>query len=74
MSRGAGPVISDVSLRVEPGRITALVGPNGAGKMSRLESVSGIVAPSSGTISLRRAGWWAHRRCARLRRRRWWHR
>ncbi|MFF1571929.1 ABC transporter ATP-binding protein [Leifsonia sp. NPDC058292] len=50
VSRGAGPVISDVSLRVEPGRITALVGPNGAGKTSLLESVSGIVDASGGRI------------------------
>ncbi|ERK72936.1 ABC transporter ATP-binding protein [Leifsonia aquatica] len=52
VSRGAGPVISGVSLRVEPGRITALVGPNGAGKTSLLESISGVVAPSAGTISV----------------------
>ncbi|WP_025159139.1 ABC transporter ATP-binding protein [Leifsonia aquatica] len=50
VSRGAGPVISDVSLRVEPGRITALVGPNGAGKTSLLESVSGVVTASGGSI------------------------
>ncbi|WP_348787078.1 ATP-binding cassette domain-containing protein [Leifsonia sp. NPDC080035] len=52
VSRGAGPVISDVSLSVQPGRITALVGPNGAGKTSLLESVSGIISPSGGTISV----------------------
>ena len=52
VSRGAGPVISEVSLRVEPGRITALVGPNGAGKTSLLESISGVVAPSAGSISV----------------------
>lgn len=52
VSRGAGPVISEVSLRVVPGAITALVGPNGAGKTSLLESVSGIVAASGGTISV----------------------
>jgi len=52
VSRGAGPVIRDVSLRVEPGSITALVGPNGAGKTSLLESVSGVIAASSGTISI----------------------
>ncbi|MFF2053395.1 ABC transporter ATP-binding protein [Leifsonia sp. NPDC058194] len=50
VSRGAGPVISDVSLRVEPGRVTALVGPNGAGKTSLLEAVSGVVAASGGSI------------------------
>lgn len=52
VSRGAGPVISDVSLSVRSGEITALVGPNGAGKTSLLESVSGVIQPSGGTISV----------------------
>lgn len=52
VSRGAGPVISDVSLTLEPGKVTALVGPNGAGKTSLLESISGIIAPSAGSITL----------------------
>lgn len=52
VSRGAGPVISDVSLSVASGAVTAIVGPNGAGKTSLLESISGIVRPSAGTISL----------------------
>lgn len=52
VSRGAGPVISGASLDLEPGRITALIGPNGAGKTSLLESISGIVRHSAGTITL----------------------
>ncbi|GAA4377723.1 ABC transporter ATP-binding protein [Paeniglutamicibacter cryotolerans] len=52
VSRGAGPVISNVSLAVAPGEITALVGPNGAGKTSLLESISGVLAPSHGTLQL----------------------
>jgi branched-chain amino acid transport system ATP-binding protein len=51
ISRGAGPVITQVSLTVQPGTITALVGPNGAGKTSLLESVSGIVQASAGRIA-----------------------
>ena len=42
VSRGAGPVISDVSLTVRGGEVLALVGPNGAGKTSLIESVSGV--------------------------------
>ena len=38
VSRGAGPVISDVSLTVRGGEVLALVGPNGAGKTSLIES------------------------------------
>ncbi|AMB59344.1 ABC transporter ATP-binding protein [Microterricola viridarii] len=52
VSRGAGPVISGVSLELHQGRITALVGPNGAGKTSLLESISGVIAASSGSITL----------------------
>lgn len=52
VSRGAGPVISEVSLTVRSGNITALIGPNGAGKTSLLDSISGIVRSSAGTITL----------------------
>ena len=52
VSRGAGPVISDVSLTVRGGEVLALVGPNGAGKTSLIESVSGVVGHSAGTLSL----------------------
>lgn len=52
VSRGAGPVISGVSLELGQGTITALVGPNGAGKTSLLESISGVIAASSGSITL----------------------
>lgn len=52
VSRGAGPVIRSVGLRVESGTITALVGPNGAGKTSLLESISGVIDASSGSITM----------------------
>ncbi|MBS1907909.1 MAG: ATP-binding cassette domain-containing protein [Actinobacteria bacterium] len=52
VSRGAGPVISDVSLTVRGGEVLALVGPNGAGKTSLIESISGVVGHSAGTLSL----------------------
>jgi branched-chain amino acid transport system ATP-binding protein len=52
VSRGAGAVISDVSLRVTGGEVLALVGPNGAGKTSLIESVSGVTPHSAGTMTL----------------------
>ncbi len=52
VSRGSGPVIRNVDLTVPAGTVTALVGPNGAGKTSLLEAISGVIAPSSGTIVL----------------------
>lgn len=50
--RGIGPVISNVSLEVEPGKITTLVGPNGAGKTSLLEAISGVVRTADGSITM----------------------
>jgi branched-chain amino acid transport system ATP-binding protein len=52
VSRGIGPVISNVTLEIKPGEIVTLVGPNGAGKTSLLESISGVIGVSSGDIEL----------------------
>lgn len=52
VSRGVGPVISNVTLEIKPGEVTTLVGPNGAGKTSLLESISGVVGVSGGVIEL----------------------
>lgn len=52
VSRGVGPVISHVTLEIKPGEITTLVGPNGAGKTSLLESISGVIGISGGSIEL----------------------
>src|SRR4029450_8228389 len=42
----------DVSLTLQPGEITALVGDNGAGKSTLVRCISGIHRPDAGTISL----------------------
>ena len=42
--------LQGVSLRVERGSITALVGANGAGKTTLLRAISGIVRPRAGAI------------------------
>lgn len=52
VSRGIGPVISNVSLEIKPGEVTTLVGPNGAGKTSLLESISGVIGFSGGSIEM----------------------
>lgn len=52
VSRGVGPVISNVTLEIKPGEIVTLVGPNGAGKTSLIESISGVLIPSGGNITM----------------------
>jgi len=48
---GRVQVVSDFSIRVEPGEVIALVGRNGAGKTTALASVAGLrYAPAGGTV------------------------
>jgi len=42
----------DCSLRVIPGRITGLIGQNGAGKNTTFKAVLGLIFPDSGTITV----------------------
>ena len=50
---GRTEILRGVDLRVEQGSITCLIGPNGAGKLTVLKTVSGLLRPSRGTITLR---------------------
>ena len=47
---GAGDILKDVSLRVEPGEIVALIGANGVGKTTTMRVVAGLLRPSAGRI------------------------
>lgn len=47
---GSGPVLDDVSLHTEPGRIVALVGANGSGKTTLLRLILGWYRPTSGRL------------------------
>lgn len=45
------PVVDQVSFQFESGKCIALIGPNGAGKTTTLRMLSGLIKPTSGTIS-----------------------
>jgi branched-chain amino acid transport system ATP-binding protein len=47
---GGLSALSEVSLRVGEGEFIALVGPNGAGKTTLFKTISGTVAPASGSV------------------------
>jgi iron complex transport system ATP-binding protein len=49
---GKRHAVVDVSLRVSPGDMTAIIGANGAGKSSLLRALNGAVEPSTGEILL----------------------
>ena len=53
LHRGRTRVLDDVSLVVDEGELVALIGANGAGKTTVLRTISGILKPSTGTITFR---------------------
>ena len=49
-SFGRLPVLRELSLAIPKGRVTALVGPNAAGKTTLVKAVLGLVKPNAGRI------------------------
>ena len=49
---GQGDVLRGVTLEAPTGEITCVIGPNGAGKSTILKSVSGLLPPRLGSITL----------------------
>lgn len=47
---GNKPVVDQVSLRIEKGKITSFIGPNGAGKSTLLSMISRLIQKDSGEI------------------------
>jgi branched-chain amino acid transport system ATP-binding protein len=45
--------VSDISLKVETGKIVALLGSNGAGKTTTLNAIAGLVRPTGGRVTWR---------------------
>jgi ABC-2 type transport system ATP-binding protein len=49
---GRRAALSDCTLAIPPGKVVGLVGPNGAGKTTLLQLAVGLLAPTSGTITV----------------------
>ncbi len=50
--KGEKPALAELTADVFGGRITGLVGPDGAGKTTLIRLLAGLMAPSSGTITV----------------------
>ncbi len=45
------PALDALSITIQPGKITGLVGPDGAGKTTMLRLVAGLITPTSGRVT-----------------------
>jgi ATP-binding cassette subfamily C protein len=45
-----GAILADISFRITPGELVAVVGPSGAGKSTLARSISGAILPDRGSI------------------------
>jgi putative ABC transport system ATP-binding protein len=52
-SEGKTPVLRDVGFHVDEGEFVCVMGPSGSGKTTLLHILSGLDAPSAGSVSLR---------------------
>ena len=48
----AAPALDGVSMAIEPGKVTGLVGPDGAGKTTLIRILAGLMAPSEGQVEV----------------------
>ncbi|MEK0378171.1 ABC transporter ATP-binding protein, partial [Corynebacterium mastitidis] len=48
-------VVRGVSLRARAGEVTTLLGPNGCGKSTLLKTMSRLLRPRSGTVTVERS-------------------
>ena len=49
---GKKQILNDISFEVSAGEIIGLIGPNGAGKSTLMKSITGLIFPDKGSISI----------------------
>lgn len=52
LSRGGRSILRALNLKVAPGEIAGIVGPNGCGKTTLMRVLGGVLRPESGTVHL----------------------
>jgi PrtD family type I secretion system ABC transporter len=45
-----GAILADISFRIVPGEVTAVIGPSGAGKSTMARAIAGAIAPDRGSV------------------------
>lgn len=51
-SRGSHVIFDGINVDIEPGKITAIMGPSGTGKTTLLKLISGQITPDKGTVTV----------------------
>lgn len=52
VSYGKREILHDIDAAIAPGRITAVMGPNGCGKTTLLRCIGGLLEPTSGSVEI----------------------
>lgn len=59
---GKVEAVRGLNLEIETGECFGLLGPNGAGKTTTIEILEGLLAPTSGTVTILGQSWQSHER------------